>query len=319
MRADRYDPLPVERHALHDGSDDGTVGTNEGGDGSFSGSDAALIEGAPSDVTSEPALDAGEAAAGDLDASDAGDGAVACPDGAQPDYCSAIPSMASAPTIDGVLDLSRCVLQDVTPQMWIGPPPLPPFPAGNSSRLAAAWRPDGIYVYVEVTTPAAFPAGLTDPDFYGAGAELFVDDDGTYAAAPTFDNPGSIQIVVTAPAVDDAGTPLGGPTRRAEKYRNAADQGAWTGSQFGTYPTATGFVLEGFVVAADLNLTTWALAQGSTVGFDIAVDVSYATAAMTNPQGHRVGQYFFHVAPPGDAGLGAPYSDPRSWCTPTLQ
>jgi hypothetical protein len=318
-----YDLLPEDGRSVPDASRDGTLGTGDGDvDASFSGPDAGLIEDAPSDVTTELAPDVADAGAADLDASDASDandGAVGCPDGAQPDYCSTLPSMARAPVIDGVLDLSRCVLQDVTPQMWIGPSPLPPFPSGNSSRLAAAWRPDGIYVYVEVTTPAAFPAGLTDPDFFGAGAELFVDDDGAYAAAPTFDNPGTIQIVATSPAVTDAGTPVDGPTQRAERYRNAADQGAWTTSQFGTYPTADGFVLEAFVGAADLDLTTWTLASGSTVGFDIAVDVSYATDAMTGPQGHRVGQYFFHVAPPNDAGLGAPYADPRSWCAPTLQ
>lgn len=324
-----YDPLPADRSSLHDASGDGTLGTGdggagpEGGDASLSSSDGTLIEDAPPDVTSEapPGPDAGDAGPGYLDASDgsdASDGAVICPDGAQPDYCSTLPPMAQAPVIDGVLDLSPCVLQDVTPQMWIGPTPLPPFPPGNSSRLAAAWRPDGVYMYVEVTTPAAFPAELTDPSFYGAGAELFVDDDGTSDAAPSFDNPGAIQIVVTSPAVSDAGTPLPGPTQRAERYRNAVDEGAWTSSRFATFPTAYGFVLEAFVAAADLDLTTWNLAQGSTVGFDVAVDVSFTTMAMTDPQGHRVGQYFFHVAP-ADAGIGAPYGDPRSWCTPTLQ
>jgi hypothetical protein len=264
--------------------------------------------------TGSDASDASDAAdAGDADA------AMGCPDGSQPDYCASLPAMASAPVIDGVLDLSPCALQDIVPEMWIGPPPLPPFPPGNSARLAAAWRPDGLYVYAEVTTPAAFPANPTDPDFFGAGAELFVDDDGTYTAPPTFDNPGSIQMVVTSPAVDDAGVSLGVTTQRAEKYRNAADQGPWTSSQFGTYPTATGFVLEAFVAAADLNLTTWTLASGSTVGLDVAIDVSFTTFAMTDPQGHRVGQYFFHVDTTPDSGIGAPYGDPRSWCKPVLQ
>lgn len=78
---------------------------------------------------------------------------------------------------------------------------------------------------------------------------------------------------------------------------------------------------EGFRNAADLGLVTWPLSAGKRIGFDVVVDVSYTTAAMTGPQGHRVGQYFLHVAPApaGDAApIGTPFADPRSFCTPTL-
>lgn len=219
--------------------------------------------------------------------------------------------MTGVPVIDGVLDLSPCALVDMAPEFWSGPAPLPPFPPGNSTRIAVAWRPDGLYLFIDVTTPASFPAEAGTPDFFGAGVEVFLDDDGTYASAPTYDNPGTIQYVVTAPDGTDAST------ARAEGYRNAADQGPWTSARFGTFPTPTGFVFEAFVVAADLGLTTWALAAGGNIGLDLAVDVSFMTESMTGPQGHRVGQYFFHVAPT-DAGIGSPFADPRSFCTPTL-
>jgi hypothetical protein len=276
---------------------------------------------APSDVVEAPdapvPVDGGDAAPGDdasLDSeaeSEAPEAEAGCSDADVTDYCNGLPAMTTVPVIDGVLDLSPCFLVDMIPQFWSGPPPLPPFPPGNSTQIAVAWRPDGLYVFLAVTTPADFPADASDPVFYGAGVELFVDNDGVYADAPSYDNPGTIQIVVTSPASATA------PSERAEEFRNATDEGPWTSTQFGTFPTATGFVFEGFVVAADLGLTTWTLASGANVGLDVAIDVSFTTAAMTGSQGHRVGQYFFHVAP-ADAGIGAPFADPRSFCTPVL-
>ena len=229
------------------------------------------------------------------------------------DYCAALPPLSAAPMIDGVLDCGPALVA-IAPVDWNGPPPLPPFPPGNSAELAAAWRPDGLYVFVSVTTPAAFSAEAADPVFYGAGVELFVDDDGVYASAPTYDNPGAIQLVVAAPP--DATT----TGRRAEGFRNAADEGPWASTQFGAFPSPTGFVLEGFIVAADIGLASWTLAAGGTIGFDVSIDVSFTTAAMTGPQGHRVGQYFLHVeAPVGDAATSTtPYQDPRAFCTPSL-
>jgi hypothetical protein len=229
------------------------------------------------------------------------------------DYCAALPPLPAAPVIDGVLDCGPALVP-VTPLDWNGPPPLPPFPAGNSTELAAAWRPDGLYVFMAVTTPSATPADPADPVFYGAGVELFVDNDGVYASAPTYDDPGTIQLVVAAPP--DAMT----TSRRAEGFRNAADEGPWASTQFGAFPSATGFVFEGFVAAADLGLPSWSLASAQRIGFDVGVDVSFPTASTTGPQGHRVGQYFLHVGAPVDDASppGAPYSDPRSFCTPTL-
>ncbi len=232
------------------------------------------------------------------------------------DYCTALPPLPAPPVIDGLLDCGPALIP-MPPVDWIGPAPLPPFPDGNSAELAAAWRPDGLYIFMAVKTPAAFPADAADPVFYGAGAEVFVDSDAVYAGAPAYDNPGAIQLIAAAPI--DAMT----PSRRAEGFRNATDEGPWASTQFAVYPSATGFVFEGFVVAADLGLSSWALSAGAAIGFDVAVDVSYTTAAMTGAQGHRVGQYFFRVgtaaADAGDAAaFGLPYGDPRSFCSPTL-
>ena len=258
-----------------------------------------------------PALDAPDDA-GSAEASDAPADA-SCAVSAIVDYCAALPPLPAPPIIDGVLDCGPALVP-MTPVDWSGPPPLPSFPTGNSAALAAAWRPDGLYVFMDVTMPGAFPADLANPVFYGAGVEIFVDDDATSASPPSYDNPGAIQLIVTAPP--DAST----TSRRAEGFRNAADEGPWASTQFGAFPSATGFVFEGFVVAADLGLSTWELAAGRQVGFDVSVDVSFPTAAMTGPQGHRVGQYFLHVgATPPDASVATtPFQDPRAFCAPAL-
>ena len=102
------------------------------------------------------------------------------------------------------------------------------------------------------------------------------------------------------------------------------DLGPWTSTQFGTFPKADGFVFEGFVAASDLGLSSWGLSSGGKVGFDVAVDVSFPTLCTTGLEGHRAGQYFFHVGttPPDaadEAGpIQPPYLDTRSFCTPTL-
>jgi hypothetical protein len=310
---------PASNDALAERSvgdeDTGIVGdADDGGDTG----DVALA-----DVVDASALDAPNA----LDATDATPDALAdvatetgpdadamCAVSTIVDYCTAIPSLPAPPVIDGVLDCGPAPVP-VTPEDWSGPSPLPPFPSGNSSELAAAWRPDGLYVYIAVTTPAYFPSDTGTPIYDGAGVEIFVDNDGVYANAPTYDNPGTIQFIVPAPPAGAA------VSTRADGLRNSVDFETWTSSEFGVFPTSTGFAFEGFIVASDLGLTSWPLASGSTIGFDIAVDVSYATATQTGTQGHRVGQYFFHIAPPpvGDAAaIGLPYQDPRAFCTPSL-
>jgi hypothetical protein len=230
-----------------------------------------------------------------------------CATSSNVDYCTGLPLLPAAPVIDGILDCGP-ELVDLTPVDWSGPAPLPPFPSGNSAMLAVAWRPAGLYVFVSVTTPTAIPADTGSPAFYGAGVEVYVDSDGIFPAAPAYDNPGAIQLVATAPSGSMA-------TVRGEGYRDSTDEGPWASTQFGTFPTTSGFVFEGFVVAADLGLARWALASTLQIGLDVAVDVSYTTASMTGAQGHRVGQYFLNVGMPP---IEPPFEDVRSFCTPVL-
>jgi hypothetical protein len=223
------------------------------------------------------------------------------------DYCSTVPALPAPPVIDGVLDCGPA-LGATAPVGWTGASALP---AGNSAFVAAAWRPDGLYVFVEVVTPAVVPPDPGSPPFYGSGAEIYVDY--KVPSSSTYDNPGAIQLVAAAPSTAS-------PATVGEAYRNASDQGPWAPSSgpagFGSFATPTGFVLEAFVVARNLGLSAWSPSSGTQIGFDVAVNVSYPSAQTTGSQGHRAGQYFFHVgAPP----VGAPYADPRSFCVPTLQ
>jgi hypothetical protein len=234
---------------------------------------------------------------------------ASCATSSVTDYCSSIPALPAAPVIDGVLDCGPPLL-NMTPQGWSGPSPLPAFPAGNSASIAAAWRSNGLYVFVQVTTPVVIAANSGDPPFYGSAAEIYVDSDGSFAGGATYDNPGAIQLVAAAPQSGSTTARVG------EGYRNAAAQGAWAGTQFEAFITSGGFILEAFITAADLGLSSWSLSSGNHIGFDIAVDVSFTTTSTTGPQGHREGQYYLHV---GGSSVGAPYADPRSFCTPALQ
>jgi len=267
-------------------------------------SDATADASTPGDTDGPPDSPAGTAAEGGAMDSPPESG---CASSAGTDYCTELPFLPAPPVIDGVLDCGPSAVT-VVPVDWSGPSPLPSFPAGNSATLAAAWRPDGLYVFVSVVTPVVIPADASSPLFFGSAVEIYVDSDGMFPAAPAYDNPGAIELVAAAP-------PGSTPVTRGEGYRDSTDQGPWASTQFGAFPTATGFVFEGFVVAADLGLANWALASALQIGFDVAVDVSYSTASMTGDQGHRLGQYFFHVGTPP---INPPFEDVRSFCTPLL-
>jgi hypothetical protein len=294
------------------------------------------------------------------------------------DYCLSIPAMPAPPVIDGLLDCGPAPVP-IAPEDWRGAAPLPPFPADNSAQLATAWRPNGLYIFLAVATPAAIPADPASADYFGAGVELFVDSNGTFPDAPVYENPGTAQFIVPSPpyspqdsaadicpmdastdgpeastdapediattgSVDagsgdavgevsgpEGGSPVPSTSPRGEIYRDQAALGRWTSSQFGMFPTTAGFVFEGFIVASDLGLSNWTLAAGGTIGFDVAVDVSFPTVCEVGLEGHRAGQYFLHVTTglpdagaeaSADAGppapIGPPYADTRSFCTPAL-
>ncbi|MGH7438763.1 MAG: hypothetical protein ACRENE_24000, partial [Polyangiaceae bacterium] len=150
-----YDPLP-EAPSSPDATQSSEGGERQeaseapSGEASDEAGDATTldgtpdVDGAPGDETLDAATEA-EVAAGP------------CTPSAPVDYCQVIPPLSAPPVIDGILDCGP-TLVPIASVDWRGAAPLPPFPAGNTSQVAAAWRPDGLYVFLSITTPVAIPA-----------------------------------------------------------------------------------------------------------------------------------------------------------------
>jgi hypothetical protein len=214
------------------------------------------------------------------------------------DWCTEIPELAAAPVIDGALDCPLA-LRSVVPLGFAG--------TGTPDAVvdyAIAWFVGGLYFYVAVHDPVVVPAAPADPVWEGDAVELFVDDDGAYTSAPLFDAVGTRQFVVGAP-----------PSARAAVYSQGAGANVpWTSTAFAARSTSDGYAVEALVSAADLGRATWTLASRANVGFDLAIDASYPTATQTGAEGHRLGQYFLHLA----TGVTEPYRNVAAFCNPKL-
>ena len=267
-----------------------------------------------------PPVDAGDSDDAGSETPDTGADADAggCTPAAITDYCSQVPPLPDAPLIDGVLDCGPPLL-DLTPVGWTSM--MSSLPASVNARLAIAWRPDGLYVFVDVTDDTRLPPPAGADVWCGDGIELYVDDNGSYAGVPLYDDPGSIQVLAMAPVNDDDAVTSGG-----ERYRspNSGLVGPWSSPRYGAFPRPGGYTFEAFVQADDLDLASWSLAAGGAVGFDVSINVS--TSADPPPPGEvpgcglRLGQYFMRVAEaPCGANACEPYINAAAFCNPVLQ
>lgn len=281
--------------------------------------DADAPDGSNSADASERDASDVDAGTGDLDA-DAPDADVdaATPDSSLDaatatqvsDYCAQIPALPDPPVLDGRVDGALSVLA-FAPAGWTSKGGAP-LPTSTTAEYALAFRPEGLYFYVRVYDPNRQPAAPGDAVWRGDGVELYVDDDGSYASLPSYDDPGTIQIVVAAP---DNGTT---PTTRANLYRDRLDQGAWTSPNFKAFALPDGYVVEALVEADALGLSTWSLTSGLTVGVDLGVNVSAGPSQDAGAllDGNRIGEYFLHVGG-ADCG-GLPFCTPEAFCVATL-
>lgn len=265
--------------------------------------DAAARDAAPADSSSMDTSLPDSTADAEVDDAGTVDGSV------EPlEYCQELPALSQAPVIDGVLEGGLALL-DLEPVGWTGPGSVP---AGNSAVYAEAWRPDGIYFFVSVTDPNRLPPAPGELSYYGDGIELYLDDDGAYASPPDYDDPGSIQLIMPAPADDDT------PSTRYEAYRDMDIQPDWVFTGFQVYPRAGGYDLEAFLQASDLGLSGWSLAAGATVGFNISHNVSFASE-QTGTTNNREGQYFIRIAEPATGDWSEhPYRNVLAFCNPVL-
>jgi hypothetical protein len=266
------------------------------------------------DASVTPDAAAGSDAAGEPDAAPAPDAAIGCTPSAARDYCMRLPALAQPPQLDGVLDCGPSLI-DLPASGWTASQALP---SDNHARYAAAWRPDGLYFYVEVDDTLRLPALAKDVDpWCGDGVELYADADGKYYSAPDYDDPGTIQLLAAAPARDPS-TPLAVDARY--HTRSELRSGDWTTTRHVMVPRAGGYALEAFVAAADLELSSWGLASGNTVGIDIAINVSVPDENQKVGCGYYLGQYYLRVSrAPCTTDACRPYSNVAAFCTPLLE
>ena len=277
---------------------------------------ATLDAAAPADASSMFDAAVTTDAASEPDTSDAApaDAAVGCTPTAARDYCLQLPALASAPQLDGVLDCGPTLI-DLPVTGWSSSAATP---TDNHARYAAAWRMDGLYIYVEVDDPLRLPALASDVDpWCGDGVELYADADGQYVSAPDYDNPGAMQLLAAAPAADP-GTALAVDalyhTRTQTRVAN------WSAARHVMAPRANGYALEAFIAAADLELSSWTLAAGAKVGFDIAINVSVADASQRVGCGYYLGQYYLRLSKSNcNSDNCRPYSNAAAFCTATLE
>lgn len=230
------------------------------------------------------------------------------------DYCTKLPALAAPPQLDGVLDCGPGLV-DIPTTSWNTSQTLP---SDNHARYAAAWRPDGLYLYVEVDDMLRLPALASDVDpWCGDGVELYADSNGTFTSAPDYDYPGAIQLIAAAPA-RNANTSLAIDAR----YHTRSQQrvGNWAAARHVMVPRDDGYALEAFIAAADLDLTTWTLAAGSSVGFDIAINVSVASETQNGSCGYNLGQYYLRVSrTPCSTDSCRPHTTASAFCTASLE
>ena len=279
-----------------------------------------------------PRIDAGAAidAAAGFDASSAVDAAQPDPvDAATPmpdaaavtgcrtvtrDYCLALPSLAEAPVLDGALDCGPALIE-LVPVGWHSPEA---YLGDHPARYASAWRPDGLYFYIEVDDALRLPALASDKDpWCGDGIELYADADGVYVSAPDYDDPGAIQLLATAPARDPSTVLAVDARYHTRSNKRGSD---WPASGHITVARANGYALEAFVTAADLALSSWSLAAGAHVGIDIAINVSVGIESERVECGYNLGQYYLRVSStPCTSDACRPYSNASAFCTPVLE
>lgn len=228
------------------------------------------------------------------------------------DYCQSVPRLQRAPVIDGVVD-SHLNVVTLTPLGWAGYGSS--APNHTTASYALAWLPDGLYAYVRVVDPNRLPP-VSQNIWEGDGVELYFDTDGLLPAAPKYDDPGTIQIIVAAPEDDTT------PSTKATRFRDGANKGAWMSTRFAAFPTADGYVLEGLIEADAVDVASLLLQAGNAVGVDLSINVS-ALDSQLDPDagvplaGRRLGQYFLSVTQSNQCG-GLPFCNSAAFCAPTL-
>jgi hypothetical protein len=224
--------------------------------------------------------------------------------------CDEVSPLARAPVVDGVLEPNLARLR------WLDET-VANVPPGIRVDVALAYRPEGVYFYIDVEDPTRDPPPLDALDYCGDGVELYVDDDGVIQAPPAYDSPGTMQFIVAGPV--DALT----PARRGQRFTfpatpsgDSIDLGDWISDGFIAVPSSRGYAVEAFVRATDLDLEAWTLAPGGKIGWNLSFNVGGPQAPGIDACTTRNQQFHLRLADSG--GCTPPYCNASALCTPTL-
>ena len=223
--------------------------------------------------------------------------------------CAGIPPLATEPAIDGTLEGGLSLYSWLTSETRASR-------AGVTANVSVAYRPNGLYFFVDVIAPTRDPAPLDAASYCGDGVELYADGDGTIIAPPAYDQPGTIQVVLAAPADGMSAA------QRGERFLypgsgDAVELGTWASSRFVTVPTPNGYAAEALLVAEDLDLMSWDLAPAGKIGWNLSLDIGGPEPPGIDACTTRSQQAHFHLATSGVCT--APYCNAAAFCSATLQ
>jgi hypothetical protein len=220
------------------------------------------------------------------------------------DYCSALPALPDAPILDGELECGL-ELSPMAALGWSGAAREP----SKRANYAAAWRNDGLYLYVEVHgAEVLVPHPAAEPIFCGDAVELFVDANAAVDAMGSY-QAGTMQFVIAAPAEDGAAV-------EAARYAQGTSRGAWITPALHAARLPDGFRVEAFIGAADLGLWHWT--PSAHVGFSVGVDVAGPGGAAAAGCSNRAGQFFLRLGAPAGTCRGEPWCDAGAFCRAEL-
>ncbi|HKP60743.1 MAG TPA: hypothetical protein VJV78_28640 [Polyangiales bacterium] len=233
-------------------------------------------------------------------------GAARCAADAGEDYCAALPALPDLPLIDGQLECGLR-LSPMVALNWHGSLE----PPGKTASYAAAWRNDGLYLYVEVHGDAIVPHPAEQPIFCGDAIELYVDADARNDDAGSYDATGTMQFVIAAPGGEGAAI-------ETAKFIQGVKQGPWISKALRTTRLPDGYSVEAFIGAADIGLWEWT--PSARVGFSVSVDVSGPRdIVVANGCNSRAGQYLLRVGEPRAQCPGEPWCDANLFCRAELR
>jgi hypothetical protein len=221
--------------------------------------------------------------------------------------CDALPQLRTAPVLDGRPDCEGPGVE-LPRDRWIDADPLPP---SHRVDVRVAWHPDGLYVHATVTDDDVVPSTVPSAPWCGDAVHLFVDDDGSFDAAPAYDDPGTAQLIVRAP--DAAGATEG------TRWDPSSARGPWPSDDFVATRTASGWVVETFLRRERLGrASSWR--AGERLAWNLFVSVSGGPeASREDPTcgDGRLGDYGLFDRTEGSTRI-TPHASTTAFCEVTL-